>query len=234
MSFDLKIYFDWVRDNPFGGGMTQEQVDGQEAIISAWETDPPSDDLRHLAYALATTYHETAQRMWPIEEYGKGSGHEYGKKDPQTGQTYYGRGYVQLTWRDNYAKATKELGLSGEDDLEWHANKALDETIAAEVMFEGMMEGWFRPPNNLPLYFSDTADDPYGAREIINGDKNIVPDWSGGKSIGRLITDYYKAFLVALENAWRPMSVPKPKPLVVTVTVKVPHGVKVEVDVIDA
>ncbi|MEE4406756.1 hypothetical protein [Enterobacter mori] len=57
-----------------------------------------------LAYVLATTYHETAFTMQPIEEYGKGAGHPYGEPDPETGLAYYGRGYVQLIWKDNYQK----------------------------------------------------------------------------------------------------------------------------------
>ena len=37
--------------------------------------------------------------------------------DPQTGQTYYGRGFVQLTWRDNYARADAEIPLIDEDSV---------------------------------------------------------------------------------------------------------------------
>ncbi len=58
---------------------------------------------------LATAYWETAQTMEPIEEYGKGAGRPYGEPDPATEQTYYGRGYVQLTWLPNYEKASKEI-----------------------------------------------------------------------------------------------------------------------------
>ena len=78
--------------------------------------------------------------------------------------------------------------------LEWHADRALDPQIAADVMFRGMMEGWFRPPNSLPNFFSDVADDAYGAREIINGDKHIIPSWSNGVSIGKLIAGYHDDF----------------------------------------
>jgi putative chitinase len=224
--FDRKIYFDMVRDSLFAGGMDQGQVDGQEAILSAWEAAPPSEDLRHLAYCLATTKHETASTMEPIEEYGKGQGHEYGERDPQTGQTYYGRGYVQLTWRDNYRKATKELKLTGDDDLEWHAERALDMAIAADIMFRGMKEGWFRPPHTLEKYFSATANDPYTAREIINGDKHVVPSWSGGVSIGNLIKGYHLDFLDALSEALievvpEPEPVPMPEPALVTVTISI-------------
>src|SRR5262245_4181357 len=125
--FDRKIYFDSVRASMFGGSMTQDQVDGQNFILAMWEQYAPPDwDLRYLAYMLATTFHETAKTMLPIEEYGKGSGHDYGVPDPETGQAYYGRGFVQLTWKDNYCRATQELDLHDTKDLEWHAECALD------------------------------------------------------------------------------------------------------------
>jgi len=93
-TFSREVYFDCVRHKPFGGKLNQGQVDGQNFILAAWEKDAPSDDLRHLAYALATTMHETASTMLPIAEYGKGSGQPYGKEDPETHQAYYGRGFL--------------------------------------------------------------------------------------------------------------------------------------------
>lgn len=224
--FDREMYFDAVRGPLFGGSMTEGQVIGQEAILLVWETKLPDEDLRHLAYCLATTKHETANEMLPIEEYNKGAGHEYGKVDPETGQTYYGRGFVQLTWRDNYAHATVELDLEGTDDLELHADRALDPKIAAAVMFAGMAEGWFRPPNKLSLYFSDVADDAYGAREVVNGDKHIIPSWSNGVSIGKLIAGYHEHFLHALEVS------SQPKKLITDrfkIELTVPDGVSVTV-----
>jgi putative chitinase len=207
-NFDRTVYFDSVRASLFAGKMSQQQVSGQEAILGEWEVQPwntPMTDWRWLAYMLATTYHETSQKMWPVEENGKGSGKEYGKKDPETGQTYYGRGYVQLTWRDNYAYATKQLGLKGDADLEWHAEMALEPQIAADIMFRGMFEGWFRSDSNgrqtLGRYFNDSIEDAYGAREIINGDKKTIPGWSNGVSIGNLIKGYYSKFLSALKTS---------------------------------
>lgn len=219
IQFDRKVYFDSVRASLFSGSLTQQQVEGQEAILGEWELQPwspPMTDRRHLAYPLATTYHETAQTMWPIEEYGKGKGQPYGVKDPETGQTYYGRGLVQLTWRENYAKATRALGLKGGADLEWHAAMALDPQIASDVMFIGMRDGWFRASSDgrrqtLGRHFNATTDDPYEAREIINGDKKIVPSWSNGVSIGNLIKGYHGKFLTAL-NAAAAAVTPKPEP----------------------
>jgi len=234
MKFDRKIYFDLVRKRPFGGSLSQEQVDGQNAILDRWEKDPLTDDLRWLSYPLATTLHETAWFMWPIEEHSKGAGHPYGVPDPETGQTYYGRGYVQLTWRDNYARAANELDLTGNDDLEWHADRALDPRIAADVMFIGMSEGWFRSsggkPETLARYFNDTTDDPYGAREIINGDKTVVPSWSNGVSIGKLIAGYHEDFLAALVASAVEAPAPEPGSRVVTITIDAPPGVVVRVE----
>lgn len=216
--FDRTKYFDAVRGSLFSGTLTQQQVDGQNAILADWEGTYSENDLRWLAYALATTIHETASTMWPIEEYGKGAGQPYGVKDPETGQTYFGRGFVQLTWRANYANASKQLGFApkSQNDFEWTADNALDPFLAGHVMFRGMIEGWFRSDSKgrqtLERYFSATVDDAYGAREIINGDKSRVPSWSSGVSIGNLIKGYHGKFLAALKAAQIPAPAPQPEP----------------------
>lgn len=244
VSFDRKTYFDNVRGALFSGSLSQQQVEGQEAILGEWElpaqTGIPTDDLRYLAYMLATTYHETSQKMWPIEEYGKGQGATYGKKDPVTGEAYYGRGYVQLTWADNYKKATSKLGLKGDSDLYWNPAMALDPQIAADVMFKGMVEGWFRSSSDgraqtLARYFNASTDDAFTAREIINGDKTKVPSWSGGVSIGNLIKGYHAKFLPALDMAWEEdhrepePPVPPVDDNVVTLTISKPAGVRLDI-----
>src|SRR4051794_30398872 len=94
-----------------------------------------------------------------------------------------------------------ELELFADDSLEWHADNALEPPIAAAVMFKGMTEGWFCG-SALGDYFNDHEDDPYNARDIINGDKSMVPSWSGGMSIGNLIKGHHEAFLAALDAAW--------------------------------
>lgn len=229
MRINRDIYFQHVRASLFGGHLDQRQVDGQNAILDGWEETFVHGDLRKLGFMLATTYHETSQEMWPIEEYGGGAGQPYGVPDPQTGQTYYGRGYVQITWRENYQRATDEIGLEGPDDLVWHADRALDPDIAFMTMARGMSEGWFRSDDQgkqtLGRYFNDTTDDPYGAREIINGDKSTVPSWSNGVSIGNLIKGYYMKFTAALNAA---TMAPQPEDLV-TVSITTPEGVDLQI-----
>ena len=71
---DRKTFFDHVRRDPFGGSLTQSQVDGLTFILDAWDADPKMIDTRWLAYCLATTFHETDRTMQPVEEYASGDG----------------------------------------------------------------------------------------------------------------------------------------------------------------
>jgi predicted chitinase len=211
MMFNREIFFDIVREDLFGP-LDQQQVDGMNDILTVWEKYRSDHDLRWLAYMLATTMHESASTMQPIEEYGHGKGMEYGKIDPETGQVYYGRGFVQTTWRDNYARADKEIAAQFPGivtECEWHAEQQLDPRVAAATMFLGMEQGWFRThddgkPETLERYFNDDVDDPFEAREIINGDKNYTPDWANGAKVGDLIARYHDDFLGALQESKEP------------------------------
>jgi hypothetical protein len=151
-----------------GGALKQSQVDGYAAILDDY-TRRQWSDVRWLAYMLATAHWETARTMQAIKEYGLGKGRPYGKPDAETGQTYYGRGLVQLTWKENYAKAGTKIGK----DLVNHPDEALFLPNAVAIMATGMSEGWFAGDkagrHNLPRYFSGSIEDPVGARRIING-----------------------------------------------------------------
>ena len=157
-------FFRVFRTTMLGGSITQAQVEGTNALLSAWE----KYDRRWIAYALATAYHETDFTMEPIAEYGRGRGLAYGVPDPHTGQVYYGRGYVQLTWRHNYARADAEIpGF----DLVNHPDNALKPEVAAVIMVRGMVEGWFtglKLEDYFPLHNPKWAD-WVNARRIVNG-----------------------------------------------------------------
>jgi hypothetical protein len=149
------------------------QVHGTESIVDEWFRLFPDVSLvsnARLAYVLATTYHETATTMQPIEEYGKGHGRKYG--EPIDGHVYYGRGFVQLTWQDNYIKATRELHAKGllqeSKDLARNPELALDLTIATHILIHGMLEGWFTG-KTLSHYINNSSIDFVKARKIING-----------------------------------------------------------------
>jgi predicted chitinase len=157
------IFFASVRSRLFGGALTKPQVDGINAILAEANTRGLADP-RQLAYVLATAYHETGRAMAPVREIGKGRGRAYGVADPKTGQTYYGRGYVQITWKTNYERLGRRLGV----DLVAAPDRALEPRLAAAILIVGMREGLFTG-KTLDDCFDAARSDWSGARRIVNG-----------------------------------------------------------------
>lgn len=162
-----KAFFDGAREM-LGGALKSSQVEGLQLILDEWAKSG-WHDLRWLSYMLATTQHETARTFRPIREYGLGKGKKYGQPDQITGEAYYGRGFVQLTWKENYAKAAARLGV----ELVYHPDRAMEPGVAVRILFSGMNEGWFagdaQGRHTLARYFNDRTGDPVAARRIING-----------------------------------------------------------------
>lgn len=150
--------------------LSQDQVDGLTILLDEADAvgiDGTGDvDDRMIAYLLATQWHETAFCCQPIAEYGKGAGKSYGVPAGPYGQTYYGRGFVQLTWYDNYVTQDRKLGLN--QALVKNADLALDPEIATKILFGGMRDGDFTG-KTLADYFTSELTDWYNARRIVNG-----------------------------------------------------------------
>lgn len=182
-----------------GGKILQSQVEGANEILSAAQGLP----IPHIAYLLATAWHETASTMQPIAEYGKGRGKAYGKPG-KYGQAQYGRGYVQLTWDDNYEKADKALGLNGA--LMKDFNLAMQPTIAAQILVRGCEEGWFTGKK-----LSDYLPDYVGARRVVNGTDKA-----------QLIAGYAREFEAALRAAETLASLPPKQPATATQPAQAP------------
>lgn len=119
------------------GPLNQKQVDGFNAILKATELLPKS----WRAYILATAWHETAHTMQPISEYGRGRGKPYGKPGRNKNQIPHGRGYVQLTWDDNYELMDKEIEAGGA--LIRNYELANEPATAAKILVVGMVKGLF-------------------------------------------------------------------------------------------
>lgn len=177
-----KAFYDGARKGLFGGKMTAGQVEGTEAILNEWERRALTGYPK-LAYILATAFHETAHTMQPVEEYGKGRGKDYGRRDPKTGKAYYGRGHVQLTWYRNYKLFGELLNLP----LLYRPELALEMGVSIQVLFEGMLRGLYTG-KKLADYITEEKKDYVGARRIVNGiDK------------AELIAGYAKRFEAALD-----------------------------------
>lgn len=182
MPIDRKVFFDRVRVSLFAGKLLMNRVGGLTHLLDAWEMRHAGQDLRWLAYALATAYHETGFTMQPVSEQGGTVYLSYmydpqspnpkrvalakanGNINPGDGVRYCGRGYVQLTWANNYKRLGDLIGI----DLLGHPERALEPEIAARILFEGMIGGWFSGVG-LGRYFNTKSTDWKNARRIING-----------------------------------------------------------------
>lgn len=166
------LFFDRIRKPLFHGSMSTLQVSGFENLFDSFAKVPAYANVNFKSYALSTVFHETAEKMQPIEEYGKGRGCAYGHPAGPWHLIYDGRGDVQLTWLKNYQVATTRLHAAGmlalDLDLVKNPDLALRPDIAAAILCLGMRDGWFTG-KKLSDYFNLTRCDPDGARRIING-----------------------------------------------------------------
>lgn len=189
----MKPFFDTIRPM-FGGAIKQSQVDGCNVILKASEGLP----VAHRAYLLATAFHETAKTMQPVRETLAKSDESavnvlekswkagklkwvrtpYWRYD-QEGKSWLGRGYVQLTHKDNYAKAAKKLNV----DLLGNPAIAMKADVAAQILVKGSCEGWFTG-KTLDDYLPEDFE---GARRVINGTDKA-----------KLIAGYARSFEAAL------------------------------------
>jgi len=187
-----------------GQRMTQSQVSGLEAIVNRGASIMPRS---HLAYILATAFHETGQKCQPVREgfaksnsgairavtglYNKGIIRTNYAIPHSNGHSYYGRGLVQITWRENYGKMGRALGV----DLTNDPDLALDPDIAIACLFVGMQNGMFVRGKSLAMIPSDKPNHLAWrrARGMINNDvtKN-----------GARIAMYAMTFWLALEDAY--------------------------------
>ncbi|MGY4028437.1 peptidoglycan-binding protein [Aeromonas rivuli] len=176
LALSIKAYRTRIAATLFNGAMSPEQAQGIGYLVSVPTLMAHLGhvvSLAHLSYVLATAYHETACTMQPIEEYGKGAGRPYGVPDPETGQTYYGRGFVQLTWRENYAKAATLCFNThleqGGVDLVLTPDMAMSPFVATQITLFGMSQGWFTGKRLSDYDRADGTFDYVNARRIING-----------------------------------------------------------------
>lgn len=120
-------------------------------------------DTNQLAYILATAVGESG--VVPIKEKRAAPGTPARKVQDKYWYTgYMGRGYVQLTWKYNYEKFAKVLGV----DLVGNPDLALNPVYAAEILTMGMKKGMFTGVG-LDRYINSAKVDFYNARKIING-----------------------------------------------------------------
>jgi len=164
----MKDFFDKIR--PLFPRMTQQQVDGINVILETCEEF--NLNKAETAYCLATPYHETWKTMQPIEEVGKGKKYDYGLKLKMNRKPYtdsphifYGRGFVQVTWYENYVKLTKANNHGW--DFFKNPELLLQPIPSAWAMVYGMKTGLFTGKKMSD--FLGEKIDFVNARKVVNG-----------------------------------------------------------------
>lgn len=201
MAIDRKAFFDAVRGTLYGGRLARTQVAGLTALLDRFEQGGETEDLRFLAYMLATAHHETGGRLQPVRETFAATDEEaidrldrafaagrlpqvsapYWRRDA-LGRSWLGRGLVQITHRRNYARLAALTGI----DLLARPERAMEMAAAVEILFTGMLRGAFTG-QRLEDHFSDARADWVGARRIVNG-----------RDRAEKVAGYGRAFFAAL------------------------------------
>ena len=135
-----------------------------DAITAIWDTaeNTGSDSDYQLAYMLATAQWESNMGLYMEEIWGPTAtqqtyAYRLGNNGPEDGYNYRGRGFVQITGRNNYRK----FGLEDNPEL------ASDFDVASGLLVEGMRNGTY---TGKSLNCVKDESDYIEAREIINGD----------------------------------------------------------------
>jgi hypothetical protein len=115
-----------------------------------------------IAYVLGTVEWETAQTFKPVREAFWLS--EDWRRQNLRYYPYYGRGYVQLTWLNNYQKYSQILGI----DLVTNPDKAMEPTTSLFVLVHGFKTGTFTG-RKISDFINTEQTDFINARRCING-----------------------------------------------------------------
>lgn len=177
---DNSKFFNKINSTIFNKKLNESQKQGMSSLLAEWEKRK-LPDVRLLAYILATAYHETATTMQPIKEYGgvayltsnydiKGSNPSRARKMGNTsagdGVKYCGRGYVQLTWKSNYARFSKEIGI----DIVSDPDKAMQDDVASKICMTGLLDARCSFTGVvLTKYINLKSTDYINARRTVNG-----------------------------------------------------------------
>lgn len=184
-------------------GCAAEQVADQRHVAYILATpmietggsyQPIVENLNYSAQGLSRTFPKyfssveaTAYAKQPQRIANRAYANRMGNGDEASGDgwRYRGRGYCQITGKNNYAKFGLLLGV----DLIGNPDLALEDGIAGKIIVVGMRDGLFTG-KSLRDYFTSGSSDWVNARRIINGLDRAAD-----------IARYAKLFNAALQDA---------------------------------
>lgn len=158
-----KIFFDEYRRNlDPNKSLDAKEVSAIDQFLDFFQAVQNSLSIPQWAYVFATTFHETNATFLPIKEAYWLS--ESWRKSNLRYFPFYGRGYVQITWEENYKKYSKVLG----EDLVKNPDLAMVPKYAFTILVDGFIKGAFTG-KKITDYINKDKTDYKGARRCING-----------------------------------------------------------------
>jgi len=114
------------------------------------------------AYVIATTQWETDHTFKPVREAFRLS--EDWRRRNLRYYPYYGRGYVHLTWKTNYDRYSKILGVNFVNN----PDVVMETNVSLFILCHGFKHGTFTG-RKLEDYVTNNKKDYINARRVING-----------------------------------------------------------------
>lgn len=158
-----KIFFDEYRKNLDPNKILDaKEVSAIDEFLDFVQAVQKTFSTPQWAYVFATTFHETNATFLPIKEAYWLS--EAWRLKNLRYSPYYGRGYVQITWRENYSKFSKIIG----EDFVNKPDLVMIPKYAFQIMVHGFIYGSFTT-KKITDYITNKKTDYKGARRCING-----------------------------------------------------------------
>lgn len=142
--------------------LDQKEVDAIDSFLNFVDIDFNRLTIPQWSYVFATVFHETNATFLPIKE-AYWLSEEWRKKNFRY-YPYYGRGYVQITWKENYAKFSKQLN----EDFVKNPDLVMVPKYAFKILVDGFINGDFTG-KKITDFIDGNVKDYKGARRCING-----------------------------------------------------------------
>lgn len=142
--------------------LSQQEVDALDLFLDMFEMEKDYFTIPQWAYVFATVFHETAFTFEPVKEAFHLS--ETWRKNNLRYYPWYGRGYVQTTWEENYRKDEERMGIP----FTQNPDLALVPKNAFCSMIYNMKHGVYTG-KRLDYYINNERKSYLYARYVING-----------------------------------------------------------------
>ena len=164
-----KIFFDeYKRNLDPNRSLDSKEISAIDTFIDFVDSSVCKLELNQWAYVFATAFHETNATFLPIKEAYWLS--EAWRMKNLRYSPFYGRGYVQITWKENYSKFSKIIG----EDFVAKPDLVMIPKYAFAIMVYGFIHGSFTN-KKINDYITGNKADYKGARRCINGtDKDVL------------------------------------------------------------